>query len=1307
MLYTPLFSPKFLADAAKPFSQELADLQERALPVVREWQDSLRSGALAATKEEQLQSDFLEAVFAKILGYESSRGAVVWNLEKEQKNVTDSQKADGALGFFTMQNGAKTSDIRAVIELKGTKSDLDKPQNRKDDKHSPVEQAFAYGSKTGGKCRWVIVSNIVEIRLYHVTDQSRYERFELKTLHEHEQLRRFVFLLHRARLLNSTNPDAKSELDTLHEQRKEQERTISNEFYGKYKAARVRLFEHLKAQNPACDDLLLLQKAQKLLDRLLFVFFCEDLNLLPRETAKKVIQNAKQSFSAQEGEIWRQLKGLFTAIDKGNPPNNISKFNGGLFAPDAEMDALAIADSEIESLLQFSEYDFDSDLNVRILGHIFEQSVSDIEELKASIEASKGLKPLAEKTIGKRKRDGVFYTPEYITRFIVQNTVGAYLEERKLECGFGELPLLTDEDFAGISVNNKGVVKANKRIEQHTTAWNAYREHVRTVRVCDPACGSGAFLIEVFDFLYAEAQRVNAELSRLRGGQTEVFDLEKHILTRNIFGVDVNAEAVEITKLSLWLKTANKGKELTDLDDNIKCGNSLVDDPNVAGAAAFDWAAAFPDVFGAVAPPKNGVSKGLKPLVEETQSLQAYHVTWVTHNSRVSERMIEYEAVIKYLRTNKGLQPLAQPLEMDEDMEHSVLALLCDVIEEKGFRVLALNICRDHVHCMLVCEESERDTIVQQMKGKTTFLYKKAHAVSGEFHLWAQKYHYNHIESEQELYAVMQYVEHNRLKHELSEGKGLKPLVQRVLTPLNQAFTPFPNKGLQPLAHRGFDVIVGNPPYVRQELLPEAMKAFLAKNYTVAHGSADLYAYFMERSVNLLKNGGLYSIIVANKWMRASYGEPLRRWIKTQSLEEIVDFGDLPVFEDAIAYPCVLRVRKGAPREEFRAANITTLDFESLAAEVERTRFAVRVAQLQDEGWSLANKAVSDVLAKLRAAGMPLGEYVQGKIYRGVLTGLNEAFVVDAATRARLIAEDPCSADVLKPFLAGRDVKRYATPEAENYLIFARRGIDISQYPAIERHLSQFKDQLMPKPRDWQGSEWQGRKAGSYKWYELQDAVDYFTEFEKSKIIVPAIVQSASYLVDASGFYSNDKTSIIGVDDKALLAVLNSKATDFFMHSIAATKQGGFYEYKPMYLVQLPIPPFATRGLSPLLSSHVETMIATNKNLADLRKRVLTVLLSKTGIQKASTKLQEWDALTWVELEAEINKGLKPLASKGGKSKLSLNDKEELLQYFEQKKAEAERLKTTLAATDRAIDALVYGLYGLTAEEIRVVEGGA
>ncbi|TAE25517.1 MAG: restriction endonuclease subunit M [Candidatus Kapaibacterium sp.] len=1054
MLHTPLFSPKFLADAAKTSTQELTDLQEHALPIVREWQESLRSGALAATKEEQLQTDFLEAFFAKMLGYESSRGAAIWNLEKEQKNVTDSQKADGALGFFTMKEKVLVADVRAVIELKGAKSDLDKPQNRKEDKRTPVEQAFAYGSKTGGKCRWVIVSNVVEIRLYHVTDQSRYERFELKTLHESAPLQRFLFLLHRARLINSTNPNEKSELDALHEQRKEQERTISNEFYGKYKAARQQLFEHLKERNPAQDELFLLQKAQKLLDRLLFVFFCEDLNLLPRQTAFKVIQNAKQSFSAEEGEIWRQLRGLFLAIDKGNPPNNISKFNGGLFAADAEMDALSIADSQIESLLQFSEYDFDSDLNVRILGHIFEQSVSDIEELKTQIEMNKGACSLAEKTVGKRKRDGIFYTPEYITRFIVQNTVGAYLEERKQECGFAALPELGDDDLSSISIN-KGILKANKRIESHIAAWSAYREHVRTVRVCDPACGSGAFLIEVFDFLYAEGQRVNAELSRLRGGQTEVFDLEKHILTRNIFGVDVNAEAVEITKLALWLKTANKGKELTDLDGNIKCGNSLVDDPRVAGAAAFDWQVQFASVM------------------------------------------------------------------------------------EQG----------------------------------------------------------------------------------------------------------------------GFDVIVGNPPYVDIKALPnELVKHFFSK-FTTASNRINLYSLFLEKALHLQRDRGYLSFIIPNSLLLNSSYKLLREQI-IGGINTIIKMPD-NVFEEANVETIIITYQKSKQHSQVQTVIHSN---DEVITEIDLTRVKTieksMWANSADFGFNIySNNSTFQIIQKSYLNSIELGNVASFSLG---ITPYDKYQGHDEITiKQRLFHAKTKLDDLYKPLIAGENITRFnVTENVEEYIKYG----------------------------EWLGAAREER---------------FFTE---PRIIIRQIVSGnpprifAGY-TDAALFFTQIGFAIIPnntLQVKYVLALLNSQLLNFIhKYKFLDIEKDVFQKILIANCKQLPIKVIPESDQQPFIT-HAETMLTTTRHLADLRKRVLTLLLTKTGIQKASTKLQAWDALTWAELEAEFRKA---------KVNLSLNDQEELLQYFEQKKAEVERLKTTLAATDHAIDGLVYELYGLTAEEIAVVEG--
>jgi hypothetical protein len=303
------------------------------------------------------------------------------------------------------------------------------------------------------------------------------------------------------------------------------------------------------------------------------------------------------------------------------------------------------------------------------------------------------------------------------------------------------------------------------------------------------------------------------------------------------------------------------------------------------------------------------------------------------------------------------------------------------------------------------------------------------------------------------------------------------------------------------------------------------------------------------------------------------------------------------------------------------------------------------MSALEDSGWSITGEKTQALLKKLKAFGIPLGSYAKGKIYRGILTGLNEAFAIDRAARDRLIAEDPKSAELIKPFLAGRDIKRCHPLPTGKFLIFTRRGIDIKKYPAIEKHLQKFKEKLMPKPPDWKGTAWKGRKPGQYKWYEIQDAIDYFAEFEKPKIIVPAIVQKASYTFDRDGFLSNDKTTIIAVDDLYLLGILNSKVCDYVMHSIASTKQGGYYEYKPMYLSQLPI---RTINFSdPADKARHDRMVALVEQMLSFHKKLTA---AKTDHEKTNLQRQ-------------------------------------------------------IDASDSQIDRLVYKLYELTEEEIRIVEG--
>lgn len=247
-----------------------------------------------------------------------------------------------------------------------------------------------------------------------------------------------------------------------------------------------------------------------------------------------------------------------------------------------------IDDKVFEELKKISDYDFDSDLNVNILGHIFEQSISDIEELKKSISGEE-----FDQKKSKRKKDGIFYTPQYITKYIVENSIKNWLDDKRKELGEDDLPKLNEKDYI-FDIAKKNYTKNYRK---HIEFWQQYREAVRNIKIIDPACGSGAFLITAFEFLLNYNKYLDDKIFDLVGTSDLFSDRTKKILQNNIFGVDLNKESVEITKLSLWLKTADKNKTLASLENNIKCGNSLIDDPEIAGNLAFNWEKEFPEIF--------------------------------------------------------------------------------------------------------------------------------------------------------------------------------------------------------------------------------------------------------------------------------------------------------------------------------------------------------------------------------------------------------------------------------------------------------------------------------------------------------------------------------------------------------------------------------------------------------------------------------------------------------------------------------------------------------------------------------------
>jgi hypothetical protein len=332
--------------------------------------------------------------------------------------------------------------------------------------------------------------------------------------------------------------------------------------------------------------LTLFKKTQKLLDRFLFIFFAEDKLLLPPNSIHSIVNQWKELRDKYDEyfPLYDRFKKYFGYMNTGHKgqQHDIFAYNGGLFAPDKILDNIKINDDILsEHTTKLSNYDFESDVSVNILGHIFEHSLNDIEAIQSEIE---GITTDQSKT--KRKKDGIFYTPKYITKYIVENTIGKVCNEKKIELDIQE---------AEYEKERKGRQKAT--LKKLTQKLDDYRKWLLQLTICDPACGSGAFLNQSLEYLIAEHRYIDELQAKLFGASMILSEVENSILENNLYGVDINEESVEIAKLSLWLRTAQKGRKLTTLNNNIKCGNSLIDDPNYAGDKAFNWQNEFPKIF--------------------------------------------------------------------------------------------------------------------------------------------------------------------------------------------------------------------------------------------------------------------------------------------------------------------------------------------------------------------------------------------------------------------------------------------------------------------------------------------------------------------------------------------------------------------------------------------------------------------------------------------------------------------------------------------------------------------------------------
>ncbi|MDT8390162.1 MAG: Eco57I restriction-modification methylase domain-containing protein [Lentisphaeria bacterium] len=667
MAHRKLFDIPFLSSV---WGEEYVEFTDS--PKAREVYDILKNWSGKKLNETQAEGAFVKHFFHQIWGYdqENDKSDGSFNCFPQFPVAYAGQtggmgKADLALGLFNKAD-ASPAIPQVLCEFKDIRSALDKNQNRKGNTRSPVQQCFNYlrrsRTQLSGhelvKPYWAIVTDMNEFRLYGAKhDLSQYQRFVIDNSSsdaedecllgdtESAAFLRFLFfkLFHKDSLLSERGP---SLLQNMLDKQFVHEEAVERDFYLEYKAYREYLFDTIRKHNPGYTGTpgKLVRLTQRLLDRCLFILFCEDMGLplFPGSLLRTALINYSKDpyFSPSDNLPWERLKNIFAAMRDGGTVGEhaINPFNGGLFEPLPELENLVIP-AEVFcaknqgangmtsllahplTLLYFSaKYNFgiknakrEKVIDFYALGRIFEQSITELEIMEAEADGRPSINLLS-----KRKRDGVYYTPEWVTEYIVRETVGTRLEYIKQTLGLSPDRMPNDDDV----VQYKLFLSDKRRVAPvagaYIQALEKYLFALKNIKVVDPACGSGAFLIQALEYLKKEYRWIYDELERVRGFAElwETDEVTKFILANNIYGVDINPESVEICKLALWMHTAVAGRKLSHLDGNIKCGNSLVgsdfktfyaekhaslfdelDETKRERINAFDWRAAFPDIF--------------------------------------------------------------------------------------------------------------------------------------------------------------------------------------------------------------------------------------------------------------------------------------------------------------------------------------------------------------------------------------------------------------------------------------------------------------------------------------------------------------------------------------------------------------------------------------------------------------------------------------------------------------------------------------------------------------------------------------
>jgi len=966
-------------------------------------QDNIRN-----SKEEQYQGEFLIDLFVNILGYVKNP-TPNFTLTTEYKNVKDSKKADGAI--------LVNSKVKAVIELKGTSiTDLGKIE----------VQAFGYKNNQPD-CVYVVTSNFEKLRFY-IDNATEFLEFNLFQLTEKE----FELLYLCLAFDNITNDVPKK----LKEQSLSKEKDITKALYSDYSQFKRELHQDLVKQNPSFNALELFKKSQKLLDRFLFLFFAEDRQLLPPNSVRLILNDWRDLQERDENvPLYSRFKKYFEYLNTGYKGKryDVFAYNGGLFKPDEVLDVIKIDDELLyKHTLKLSEYDFASEVDVNILGHIFENSLNELDEIKAQLDGT-----IIEKSTTKRKKDGVFYTPKYITKYIVDNTIGKLCADKKTEFKIIEEEYFTDK--------KRNILTKKPLLAKLTN----YRNWLLKITICDPACGSGAFLNQALDFLITEHRYIDELQAKLLGEALVLSDIEKSILENNLFGVDLNEESVEIAKLSLWLRTARPNRKLNDLNNNIKCGNSLIEDVLIAGEKAFDWHKGFPQIF------ENG----------------------------------------------------------------------------------------------------------------------------------------------------------------------------------------------------GFDVIIGNPPYVnsKEDMFAKEVKDFFIMHYKTSAYQIDLYILFLEKSLKLICDTGITSLIVPNSWLNNLFLENVRKFFLTNS--QIVEIVSMPsnTFLDANVDTIIVTFKN--PKE-----GITKL------TKCSNERFDV-IGEINQMDWfkekgSIINihitKVIDNIFKKINQNSIELGKLAD--IGRGV--GVYHKRV---GHTKEFIEKDPFQSDkkmddTFLPYLRGRNVQSgYLNWNNDSYISYGN---------------------WLAEPRE-------------PKFFTGQRIV--LRQIPSTRLIVAFLKED--FVIDQSVFIARFYDNSI-FNPISIMSILGSKLLAFYFKFNYSEFDDLFPKVKLQHFKSFPISK-KLNEIDILFGNLSNEIIKFKSQLQENSQKLQRTLQRKFALEALPKKLQDWYLLPYADFINELSKQ---------KIKLTLSQEAEWEDYFNSEAKKILTLKTEINKIDKEIDALVYKLYDLTEEEILIVE---